>query len=64
MDRQHLRDFYDVLGMYERFGLTTNIVECFVCYLAGHNRPIHEVLFSRDTEMAPAFDNEFAGNDH
>ena len=61
MDRQHPRDFYDVLGMYQRFGLSADIVECFVCYLAGHNRPIHEVLFSRDSDMAPAFENEFAG---
>lgn len=61
MDRQHPRDFYDVLGMFERFGLSADIVECFVCYLAGHNRPIHEVLFSRDNDMAPAFENEFAG---
>ena len=61
MDRQHPRDLYDVRGMYDRFGLTADIVECFVCYLAGHNRPIHEVLFSRDSDMAPAFENEFAG---
>jgi len=61
MDRQHPRDFYDVLGMYERFGLAADIVECFVCYLAGHNRPIHEVLFSRDSDMAPAYENEFSG---
>lgn len=61
MDRQHPRDLYDVCGMYQRFGLSADIVECFVCYLAGHNRPMHEVLFSRDSEMAPAFENEFAG---
>lgn len=61
MDRQHPRDFYDVRGMYQSFGLSADIVECFVCYLAGHNRPIHEVLFSRDSNMAPAFENEFAG---
>lgn len=47
--------------MYQSFGLNADIVECFVCYLAGHNRPIHEVLFSRDSRMAPAFENEFAG---
>lgn len=47
--------------MYQRFGLAKGIVECFVCYLAGHNRPIHEVLFSRDRDMAPGFENEFAG---
>lgn len=61
MDSQHPRDLYDVRGTYERFGLTSEIVECFVCYLAGHNRPIHEVLFSRDSDMTPAFENEFAG---
>ena len=31
LDRQHPRDLYDVRGMYERFGLTAGIVECFVC---------------------------------
>jgi len=37
------------------------VVECFVCYLAGHNRPVHEVLFSRDQDMSAVFENEFAG---
>ena len=32
-----------------------------MCYLAGHNRPVHEVLFSRDQDMASAFENEFVG---
>ncbi len=61
MDRQHPRDLYDVRGMYQRFGLSADIVECFVCYLAGHNRPMHEVLFARDSDMTPAFENEFVG---
>ncbi len=61
MDRQHPRDLFDVRGMYQHHGLSTEIVECFVCYLAGHNRPIHEVLFSRDNDMELAFENEFAG---
>jgi hypothetical protein len=61
LDRQHPRDFFDVRGMYQQDGLTPEIVECFVCYLAGHNRPVHEVLFSRDLDMAPAFQNEFIG---
>lgn len=61
MDRQHPRDLYDVRGMYQQFDITADIVECFVCYLAGHNRPIHEVLFSRDSDMTPAFNDEFAG---
>lgn len=61
LDRQHPRDFYDVRAMHEKFGLTAEIVECFIAYLAGHNRPIHEVLFSRDHDMRLAFDNEFQG---
>ena len=61
MDRQHPRDLFDVRGLFERGGLTAEVVECFVCYLAGHNRPVHEVLFPRDVDMSPAFENEFAG---
>jgi len=61
LDRQHPRDFFDLLGMYEKIGLTPEIVECFVCYLAGHNRPVHEVLFSRDKDITSVFKNEFAG---
>ena len=61
LDRQHPRDFYDVRAMQGKYGLTPETVECFVGYLAGHNRPIHEVLFSRDHDMRLAFDNEFQG---
>ncbi len=48
-------------GFIETTGLTADVIECFVCYLAGHNRPVHEVLFSNDTDLSPAFENEFAG---
>jgi len=61
MDRQHPRDLFDVRGLFKRGGLTAEVVECFVCYLAGHNRPVHEVLFSRDRDLSLAFENEFAG---
>ncbi len=61
MDRQHPRDLFDVRGLFDRDSLTAEVVECFVCYLAGHNRPVHEVLFSRDQDIASAFENEFTG---
>jgi hypothetical protein len=61
LDRQHPRDFFDIRGLYEVGGLAPDVVECFVCYLAGHNRPVHEVLFSRDQDMTQAFENEFVG---
>ena len=61
MDRQHPRDLFDILQLYEHGGLTEGIVECFVCYLAGHNRPVHEVLFANKTDITAAFANEFEG---
>ncbi len=48
-------------GLYAGGGLTPKTVDCFVCYLAGHNRPVQEVLFSRPLDIAAAFENEFAG---
>jgi predicted nucleotidyltransferase component of viral defense system len=61
MDRQHPRDMFDVLKMIERFGWQPSFVDCFVAYLAGHNRPVHEVLFPKKLPLEPAFTNEFMG---
>lgn len=43
LDRQHPRDLFDVSQMCETHGLTDETIACFVLYLAGHNRPMHEV---------------------
>jgi hypothetical protein len=61
MDRQHPRDIFDVMHMLSQFGWQASFVDCFVAYLAGHNRPVHEVLFPKTKPLEPAFTNEFAG---
>ena len=61
MDRQHPRDIFDVMHMLDHFGWQASFVDCFVAYLAGHNRPVHEVLFPRTKPLEPAFTNEFTG---
>jgi len=61
MDRQHPRDLFDVHGMYRASGLTEETVDCFVCYLAGHNRPVHEVLYGNQQDISSAYENEFKG---
>ena len=61
LDRQHPRDFFDVARMYEAHGLSDAAIECFVLYLAGHNRPIHEVLAPRRKNIAREFESSFAG---
>lgn len=61
LDRQHPRDFFDVSRMYEVHGLTDATIACFVLYLAGHNRPMHEVLVPRRKDIAQEFESSFAG---
>lgn len=61
MDRQHPRDMFDVVKMLEHFGWQPSFVDCFVAYLAGHNRPVHEVVFPKKLPLQHAFTNEFIG---
>lgn len=61
MDRQHPRDLFDVRQMYETGGITDEMIECFVVYLAGHNRPTHEVLFGNDKDIAGEYGRAFQG---
>lgn len=61
LDRQHPRDLFDVSQMYATHGLTDATIECFVLYLAGHNRPIHEVLTPRRKHIVQEFESSFAG---
>lgn len=61
LDRQHPRDLFDVHVMFESGGLTEGAVECFATYLAGHNRPTHEVLFGNDKDMGTEFRSQFSG---
>lgn len=59
LDRQHPRDLFDVWQLYESGGLGDGIVECFVLYLAGHNRPPHEVLFGKLPTRISSLPTEF-----
>jgi predicted nucleotidyltransferase component of viral defense system len=61
MDRQHPRDLFDVWQMFESDSLTDATVECFVTYLAGHNRPTHEVLFGNERDIAGEYTDNFVG---
>jgi hypothetical protein len=61
LNRQHPRDLFDVWQLYESGGLSDGMVECFVLYLAGHNRPPHEVLFGNDKDIATEYERTFVG---
>lgn len=61
LDRQHPRDLFDVFMLYQSGGITEGMIECFVTYLAGHNRPPHEVLSSRDKDISTTYTDQFEG---
>lgn len=63
LDRQHPRDLFDVWQLYKSKsgGLSDGVVECFVTYIAGHNRPIHEVLFGNDKDITDDYQESFVG---
>lgn len=63
LDRQHPRDLFDTLNMLEKPGLTREIFDGFLCYLAGHPRPVAELLTPNwdITRIAKLYAQEFSG---
>lgn len=61
LDRQHPRDLYDVKLLLDSEGITPEIRRAFVVYLAGHNRPMNELLAPRPKDIAESFQTQFVG---
>jgi predicted nucleotidyltransferase component of viral defense system len=61
LDRQHPRDLFDVQLLLENEGLQDETRKAFIVYLAGHDRPMHELLKPKWKDLRPAFDAEFSG---
>lgn len=61
LDRQHPRDLFDVKLLLDTDGITPEIRRAFVVYLAGHNRPMAELLSPRIQDISDAFQAQFAG---
>jgi predicted nucleotidyltransferase component of viral defense system len=61
MDRQHPRDLFDVMQLFDHEGITPDIRRAFVVYLASHNRPVHEVLFPALRDIRQDYERTFKG---
>jgi hypothetical protein len=61
LDRQHPRDFFDVREMFLKGHFNPGVVDCFVSYLAGHDRTVHDVLFSKDKNFTAIYEEQFVG---
>ncbi|VGO14112.1 hypothetical protein PDESU_04788 [Pontiella desulfatans] len=61
LDRQHPRDLFDVHLMFERFGLSDEIRTACTIYLAGHPRPMAELLTPNNQPLENLYASQFAG---
>lgn len=62
LDRQHPRDLFDVHELYSQGnGITAEMIECFVAYLAVSPRPIDEVLYPNIKDIQYEYEHHFVG---
>ncbi|MDA0839841.1 MAG: nucleotidyl transferase AbiEii/AbiGii toxin family protein [Planctomycetota bacterium] len=61
LDRQHPRDFFDVKLLLDGNGISPEIRRAFVVYLAGHNRPMEELLDPNIQDISAIHEAQFAG---
>jgi hypothetical protein len=61
LDRQHPRDLFDVMHLQASGPIPDSIRQAFVAYLAGHRRPIAELLQPNRKPVEDLFANHFAG---
>jgi hypothetical protein len=61
LDRQHPRDLFDVMHLQAAGTIPDSIRLAFVAYLAGHRRPIAELLQPNRNPIEDLFANHFAG---
>jgi predicted nucleotidyltransferase component of viral defense system len=61
LDRQHPRDLFDIRDLLANEGIDEALRQAFIVYLLSHDRPMAEVLGSRQKDIAQEFARGFAG---
>lgn len=59
LDRQHPRDLFDVLQLYENEGLTDDLRKTFLIFLISHYRPMSELLNPNRKDISEIYESEF-----
>ncbi len=59
LDRQHPQDLFDVMLLLQNEGLSRELIQAFMVYLIGHNRPMAELLAPHRQDITRAFEFEF-----
>lgn len=60
LDRQHPRDMFDIMNLFNETGYTDEIKTGFIFYLLCNNRPFHEVLNPGRIDQQEVFESQFA----
>ncbi|MGC1955853.1 MAG: nucleotidyl transferase AbiEii/AbiGii toxin family protein [Gammaproteobacteria bacterium] len=61
LDRQHPRDLFDIMNLQAAGEIRDEIRHAFVAYLAGHRRPIAELLAPKRNPIEDLFAHHFSG---
>jgi predicted nucleotidyltransferase component of viral defense system len=61
LDRQHPRDLFDVMLLLNEGDISLGTRKAFVVYLAGHSRPMHELLNPKLKDLKNVFESQFDG---
>ncbi|HED19660.1 MAG TPA: nucleotidyl transferase AbiEii/AbiGii toxin family protein [Gammaproteobacteria bacterium] len=62
LDRQHPRDLFDIKQLQDNTGeIADDIRQAFVVYLAGHRRPMAELLAPNTKSIEQLYTHHFAG---
>ena len=61
LDRQHPRDLFDVMSLQSEREISDVVRNAFVVYLAGHRRPIAELLAPNRIPLEDLFTHHFSG---
>ncbi|MDO8603504.1 MAG: nucleotidyl transferase AbiEii/AbiGii toxin family protein [Candidatus Omnitrophota bacterium] len=59
LDRQHPRDFFDVMVLFANEGITKTLKKSFLVYLICGNRPISELLMPNRKDLTEVFKTQF-----
>jgi hypothetical protein len=59
LDRQHPRDLFDAIQLYENEGLTENLRKTFLVFLVSHQRLMAELLSPNRKDISGIYENEF-----
>ena len=61
LDRQHPRDLFDIKQLQDTGEISDDIRQAFVVYLAGHRRPMAEILDPNIKPIEPLYAKHFVG---